>query len=85
MTSRTQITLSSEVHRKARTKAAELGVSFAEYIRRLVERDLREPEQTADVSAVFNLGRSEGSDIAKDKDRALGEATAAQHIRPSNH
>jgi hypothetical protein len=85
MPSRTQITLSPEVHRKARTRAADLGVSFAEYIRRLVEKDLGEPEQTADPSVLFNLGRSAGSDIAADKDRALGEATAAQRFRPSDH
>ena len=83
MTSRTQITLSPEVHRRARTRAAELGVSFAEYIRRLVERDLGEPEQRADPSVVFNLGRSGESDIAREKDDAIGKATAARH-RPAS-
>jgi len=78
MTSRAQITLDPEVHRKARRRAAELGVSFAEYIRRLVEKDLREPERGTDPGVVFNLGRSDGSDIARDKDGALGEATAGQ-------
>ena len=74
MTSRTQITLDPEVHRQARTRASELGVSFAEYIRRLVEKDLRQPEQRVDPAVVFNLGRSQGSDIASDKDRAIAEA-----------
>lgn len=81
MTSRTQITLDSEVHRKARRRAADLGISFAEYVRRLLEKDLREPEPTAKPSAVFNLGRYEGSDIARDKDRALGAAIAERRNR----
>ena len=79
MPSRTQITLSSEVHRRARTRAAELGVSFAEYVRRLVEADLREPGHTADPSILFNLGRTEGSNVAGDKDGMIAEAMSAQH------
>jgi hypothetical protein len=44
MMSRTQIALESEVQRRARKRASELGVSLAEYIRRLVARDLACPE-----------------------------------------
>jgi hypothetical protein len=78
MMSRTQITLDPEMHKRARARAAELRISFAEYVRRLVEEDLGHRPSTADPSAVFNLGRSERSDIAKDKDRMLGEAAAAE-------
>ena len=81
MTSRTQITIDSNVHRKARRRAAELGVSFAEYIRRLLEQDLREPESTAEPTAVFNLGHYQGSDIARDKDRAPRATIAEQRGR----
>jgi hypothetical protein len=78
MTSRTQVTLDPELQRQVRDRARELGISFAEYVRRLVERDLGGPEAAADPEAVFNLGSSGGSDVARDKDRMLGEATASR-------
>lgn len=74
MMSRTQITLDPEIHRRARKRAAELGVSFAEYIRNLVARDLASPRMAADPSVLFALGRSVGSDIARDKDAMIAEA-----------
>jgi hypothetical protein len=40
MMSRTQITLDDEMQRRARRRASDLGVSLAEYFRRLVARDL---------------------------------------------
>ena len=77
MASRAQITLAPETHRRAKLRAAELGVSFAEYIRRVVERDLGEPPQTADPSQIFGLFHTEGSDVAKHKDRYVDEAMRA--------
>jgi hypothetical protein len=77
MMSRTQVTLESELHRRARAKAAALGISLAEYMRQLVAADLEGPRRAADVRAVFDLGRSAGSDVARDKDRYLGDAVAA--------
>ena len=61
MSARTQITLDLQTQRRARAKAAELGISFAEYLRRLVARDLGEPKPKADVSIVFDLGASDDS------------------------
>lgn len=78
MPSRTQITLDRETQKRAKSRAAQLGVSFAEYVRRLVAKDLAEPVPAADVSLVFDLGRSPDSDIARDKDRLVGEAMAAR-------
>ena len=60
-----------------RARAAELGVSLAEYIRRLVDRDLAESPRNIDRSIVFDLGTSGKSDIASEKDRLIGEATFA--------
>lgn len=75
---RTQITLGSEQHAMARARAAELGVSLAEYMRRLVDQDLTGFARKADPSIVFDLCTSEGdSDIASDKDRMIAEATWA--------
>ncbi|MDP9361028.1 MAG: hypothetical protein M3P29_06205 [Acidobacteriota bacterium] len=77
--SRTQITLDVETHRRARKRAAELGVSFAEYIRSLVARDIASPRKATDPSILFALGRSVGSDVAEDKDGMIAEAFAAPH------
>ena len=74
MMSRTQITLESQAHRRARQRASELGVSLAEYVRRLVARDLAGPQPKADVTSVFDLGNSGGSNIARDKDSMIAEA-----------
>jgi len=77
MMSRIQVALSHEEQRRARARASELGISFAEYVRRLIARDLGESPQSADVSSLFNLGESAGSDVARHKDRYLGEAVEA--------
>ena len=66
--------MAPEQHRRARKRAAELGISLAEYLRRLVDADLGDRRSNADVSSVFDLGRSTDSDIAHEKDRYLGEA-----------
>jgi hypothetical protein len=71
---RTQITLESELQRRARQRASEIGVSMAEYVRQLVARDLARPEARADVNRIFDLGSSGGSNIAVDKDSMIAEA-----------
>jgi hypothetical protein len=82
MMARTQVALDPEVQRQARARATQLGISLAEYIRGLVARDVGQPHQQSDPSVVFNLGRSAmPSNVAKDKDRMVGEAIAARHGR----
>jgi hypothetical protein len=71
---RTQITLETELQRLARQRASETGVSLAEYVRRLVARDLARPEARADITCIFDLGVSGGSNIAKDKDSMIAQA-----------
>jgi hypothetical protein len=89
MMARTQITLDPELQRRARQRATDLGWSFAEYVRRLVARDLGERTVRPDVSLIFNLGNSGGSDISKNKDEMIGEAIEAIHgmkpKRPRRH
>jgi hypothetical protein len=77
MVARTQITLEPEYHRKARARAAELGISLAEYLRGLVARDLAGPRRIANPELVFDLGTSTRSDVAKHKDDYLAEAVSA--------
>ena len=83
MMSRTQITLESQTHRRARQRASELGMSLAEYMRRLVARDLAGPETKTDVTCIFDLGDSGGSDIKKDKDSMIGNAFQLAHRNPT--
>jgi hypothetical protein len=81
MMSRTQITLDPESHRAARRRAAAQGISLAEYIRRLVRDDLSVDGPAADVSALFDLGDSGGSDVATHKHDYVGDAVDAIHPR----
>jgi len=78
MMARTQILLDVEVRRRARNRAGELGISLAEYIRRLIARDLGRPEPTAEPSVVFDLGDSGGSNVAADRDAMTGEAASGR-------
>ena len=75
---RTQIDLESEQHALVKRKAADLGISMAEYIRRLVERDLNQSDSSAEISAIFGIADSGGSDIAVDRKQATAEAIAAR-------
>jgi len=77
MMARVQVALSAEEHRRARARASELGISFAEYVRRLVARDLGETRGPADPQGLFDLGDSGGSDVSRDKNRYVGEAVEA--------
>jgi hypothetical protein len=77
MMSRTQITLEPEIQRRARQRASDLELSLAEYVRRIVTRDPGASHKAADPSAVFDLGSSGRSNIAKNKDAMIGEALAA--------
>ncbi len=76
MMQRTQITLDPTDHRRARRRAAELGISLAEYVRRLVRRDLEAPTAKTDPTALFSLGDSGGSDVSVGKDPYIAEAIA---------
>jgi len=85
MNARTQIILDREMRKRAQSKATALGISFAEYVRRLVMRDLSETAPDFDISAVFDLV-DEGSEtnIARDKDKMVGEAVWHEHQRKSS-
>ena len=80
MMTRTQIVLDAELHRRARAKAADLRLSLAEYVRRLVAADLDAPRPNASVEEIFNLGDSGGSDIAAHKDEYIADAFAAEKL-----
>jgi hypothetical protein len=82
MNVRTQITLDPELQRRAQAKAAELGISFAEYMRRLVAQDLGAPKPKVDISILFDLiDEGPPTDIARDKDKMIGEALWEEYLR----
>jgi hypothetical protein len=78
MVVRTQISLDADAHRRARRRAAELGISFAEYIRRVVDHDLGEPSPQGDPAEIFGLFDSGGADVARDKDGMVAAAVDAR-------
>ena len=73
---RTQITLEPAQHAKVKQKAATLGVSMAEHIRRLVDRDLGSSDAHGDPATIIGIGRSGGSDIAAEGKSAVAAAIA---------
>jgi hypothetical protein len=85
MMARTQITLESHTHQRARRRASELGVSLAEYVRRLVARDLAGPEAETDVTLLFDLGSSGQSDIARNKDLMIAQAFSSSARKRQRH
>ncbi len=81
MATRMQVTFDREQHHLAAAKAAVLGVSLAEYIRRVVANDLADEEEAAgSISEIFGIGDSGGGDVARHADEYLGEALARAHI-----
>ncbi len=81
MMSRTQITLDPEIQRRVRQRASDMGVSIAEYVRRLVERDLGGSKPVVSPTGVFDLGASDGSDIATHKDAMVREAFTSERLK----
>jgi hypothetical protein len=84
MNARTQIRLDPEMQRRAEARAAQLGISFAEYVGRLVADDLGppKPERKPDISIVFDLvDEGPPTDIARDKDKMLGQAVWEEYLR----
>ncbi len=73
--------LDEAAHRRAKQRASELGMSLAEYVRHAVDHELGEAQPSPDVSGLFNLFSSGGSNVAKYKDEYIGEAIEADHER----
>jgi hypothetical protein len=71
-----------EMQRRAHAKAAELGISFAEYVRRLVASDLGEQKPKYDVTKLFDYVKGGAvTDIARNKDKMIGDAVWEEHLR----
>jgi hypothetical protein len=80
MVVRTQVTLDADAHRRAKRRAAERGISFAEYIRQVVDRDLGE-QPRSDIGAICGLFDSGVADVSSNVDRYLAESLRREHLR----
>jgi len=76
---RTQIALDADAHRRAKRRAADRGISLAEYVRQAVDRDLGE-QPRGNITEIFGLFDSGRSDIANHKDEYIGEAVWQEHL-----
>ncbi len=81
---RTVITLPDHLHAEAKQRAAEQGISFAEFARRLFDRELSAAAPQGDLGAICAMVHGEPFDMAADSASILAEAITAQHQqRPS--
>jgi hypothetical protein len=82
MRERAQIVLEPELKRRGQAKAAALGITFAEYLRRLITSDLADARSKPDISAIFDLGASRTpTNVARDKEKMIGEAAWEEDLR----
>lgn len=77
---RTQIALDPEDHARVKQKAAQMGITMAEYIRRLVARDLGSVTPETDPGSIIGIGSSGGSDIAEEGKAAIVAGAIAARI-----
>jgi hypothetical protein len=74
----------TELRKRAKPGAAELGLTFSQYVSRLIASDLGEykSKSKADVFIVFDLGASsKPTDVARDKHKMIAEAVWEDYLR----
>ena len=71
---RTIITMPDHLHAQAKQRAAELGISFAEFARRLFEKELSLPAPQGDIDSICGMVTGTPFDMATDGERIIGEA-----------
>lgn len=75
---RTVITLPDEVHARAKRRATDLGISFAEFVRRLLDRELDAPAPQIGIDSICGIVSGAPFDMARDGDRVIADARHAQ-------
>ena len=73
---RTVITLPDHLHAVAKHRAAELGISFAEFARCLFEKELSTAAPQGDIDSICGMVEGPPFDMAGDGRSIIGEATA---------
>ena len=77
---RTVITLPDHVHARAKQRAADLGISFAEFIRRLLDRELATPAPQAGIDSICGMVAGAPFDMARDGKQVIAEARHAELV-----
>lgn len=77
---RTVITLPDHVHARAKQRAADLGISFAEFIRRLLDRELDTAAPQAGIDSICAMVAGPPFDMARDGQRIIAEARHGQLV-----
>ena len=75
-----QVILDEEDRRQARRRAAELGLSMPEYLRRLVRADLDGWQPSREPIAIIPIDDS-GEPMSTRRDVSIGEAVAARFAK----
>lgn len=75
---RTVITMPDHIHAKAKQRAAELGISFAEFARRLFEKEFDAPAPQGDIDAICGMVSGAPFDMAHDGKQIIVEAANRQ-------
>ncbi|WP_419918737.1 hypothetical protein [Candidatus Poriferisocius sp.] len=70
------VTLPDHLHARAKQRAAELGISFAEFSRRLFEKELNEPQPQGDIDAICGIVDGVSFDMARDGGQIVAEAVS---------
>lgn len=77
---RTIITLPDHVHAEAKQRAADLGISFAEFVRRLLDSELNAPAPQAGIEEICGMVAGPPFDMARDGKRVIAEARHSQLV-----
>lgn len=78
---RTQISLDDHDHARAKKRAAELGISLSELIRRALRSELGERTGRGDLSELFGILDSGHTDTSSRVDELVSQATWDDHVR----
>lgn len=77
---RTVISLPDHAHARAKQRAADLGISFAEFVRRLLDRELNTPAPQASIDSICGMVTGSPFDMARDGKRIIAEARSEQVV-----
>ncbi|MDE0668756.1 MAG: hypothetical protein OXI48_06985 [bacterium] len=72
---RTIITLPDQLHAKSKSRAAELGISLSEFVRRVLTAELDAPSPQGDIDSICGFVSGAPFDMARDGDGLIAEAT----------
>jgi hypothetical protein len=79
MTSRMQITIEPDLRLKVEKRAQRQGISLAEVVRQALQKEVGIAKPQADVSVIFDLGRSAvPTNIVRDKNKMLEQALSSK-------